>query len=382
MRFLFFVMVAAGGLGFTPGMAAQAPAPMPAPIKKSRVVQIERPNVVQKFVADGPSVEEMFTQALLKLTGQSSPAQAWKSLGISSADTVGIKISTAGGQLLATHRPLLEAILQGLMAAGVSPAKLVVWDKFEEDMIAAGYPPVAGAPKKPSFAAVIPGVGFDPEAFYVNEIVGKLIWGDFQFVGKRPTAQDLFKAAEEVARRKEAEKAGEMPEPDAPTAEDQTSNKSFYTKLVTQVCTKIIHVPVLVDHPNLGLSGCISSLAIGSVDNTRRFNGEGIAGDPAVAEILDKDFMKKKVVLHVLDALVAQYAGGPKFRPQFTQSIGALYLSTDPVAVDSLVLKRMEQWRRDGQVVAMGDLAKHVAGAAEYGLGNSDPNKIDLVILP
>jgi hypothetical protein len=352
MRFLFFVMVAAGGLGFTPGMAAQAPAPMPAPIKKSRVVQIERPNVVQKFVADGPSVEEMFTQALLKLTGQSSPAQAWKSLGISSADTVGIKISTAGGQLLATHRPLLEAILQGLMAAGVSPAKLVVWDKFEEDMIAAGYPPVAGAPKKPSFAAVIPGVGFDPEAFYVNEIVGKLIWGDFQFVGKRPTAQD------------------------------QTSNKSFYTKLVTQVCTKIIHVPVLVDHPNLGLSGCISSLAIGSVDNTRRFNGEGIAGDPAVAEILDKDFMKKKVVLHVLDALVAQYAGGPKFRPQFTQSIGALYLSTDPVAVDSLVLKRMEQWRRDGQVVAMGDLAKHVAGAAEYGLGNSDPNKIDLVILP
>ena len=35
----------------------------------------------------------------------------------------------------------------------------------------------------------------------------------------------------------------------------------------------------------------------------------------------------------------------PRFDPHFTRSIGAIYVSRDPVAIDSLVLKRLEQWR-------------------------------------
>jgi hypothetical protein len=118
------------------------------------------------------------------------------------------------------------------------------------------------------------------------------------------------------------------------------------------------------------------------VDNNRRFQGDPTFGDPAVCEILDKDFMRRKVIVNILDALVAEYAGGPQFDPQFTQSIGAIYVSRDPVAIDSLVLKRMEGWRHRAQIDPLGKTASHIATAALYDLGTNDPRRIQLIRLP
>ncbi len=91
------------------------------------------------------------------------------------------------------------------------------------------------------------------------------------------------------------------------------------------------------------------------------------------------------MVVNILDALVSQYAGGPRFDPQFTRSIGAIYVSRDPVAIDSLVLKRLEQWRtidRQGKIDPIGKTASHVHSAASYNLGTDDPSRIQLLRLP
>jgi hypothetical protein len=152
--------------------------------------------------------------------------------------------------------------------------------------------------------------------------------------------------------------------------------------LVTKICTKIVNVPVLTDNPPIGLNGCLGSLALACVDNNRRFQGDPTYGDPAICEILDKDFIRRKVVVHILDALVAEYAGGPQFDPQFTQSIGALYVSRDPVAIDTLVLKRVEAWRRRNRIDPIGKAASHVASAATYNLGTNDPRRIQLIRVP
>ena len=99
----------------------------------------------------------------------------------------------------------------------------------------------------------------------------------------------------------------------------QTSNKSYFARLVTTICTKIVNVPVLTDNPYVGIDGAMASLALGSVDNNRRLQGDPTYGDPAIAEILSDPYLRRKVVVHILDALVAQYAGGPRFNPQFTR---------------------------------------------------------------
>jgi len=83
-----------------------------------------------------------------------------------------------------------------------------------------------------------------------------------------------------------------------------------------------------------------------------------------------------------MDAMIAQYAGGPRFNPVFTKQIGAVYVSRDPVAVDAIVLQRLERYRTDsmsGRLDPIGRSAAHIHGGADAGLGTDDASRIQLV---
>lgn len=346
--------------------------------ERSRVVSIERPSVVNKFAVDPVQTRAMFVQALQAYTGQKNVGVAWQQLGIKSSDIVGLKINSTLGQVMGTRRALVDAVIETLGSAGVHPQHIIIWDKQNYELENAGWLPQAEG-VFPAVRSVIPQTGFDGQFFYVSEILGKLIWGDFLFRGKQPTKRDLLKAAEKVAKKHSGET--EDTQKNQADVEEQTSNKSYFAKLLTQTCTKIINLPVMSDHLNYGLDGCLSSLALASVDNTRRFADERVGGDPAIAEILDRDLFRKKVVLHVMDGLVAQYAGGPQFVPLYTQSVGLLYLGVDPVAIDTLALARLETWRQETKIVPIQPRAKHIAGAAALGLGQAEPARIELITM-
>jgi len=364
-------------------------APAPAPVSLSPVILAENPDVVQRFAVEDAAVRIMVNSALIKLTSAPNIATAWTRLGITPQDVVGIKITTVGGPLLSTHRPIVEAICNGLEAAGVTPSNIIVWDKNAADMRGAGYTPAAFNDAQVGIASIFPGTGYDPSVIYKNEIIGTLIWGDSEFVRRD---DDLLTTAHDAVKNKPFGDDNTIPglnaSDDSLTGSGsipQNSSKSYYARLVTNICTKIINVPVLCDNSYVGIDGCLASLALGSVDNNRRFQGEPTYGDPAICEILDQPVLRRKVVVHILDALVAQYAGGPRFDPQFTKSIGAIYVSRDPVAIDSLALKRMEEWRatdKTGRIDLIGKTASHVQSAASYHLGTDDPHRIQLVRLP
>jgi len=359
--------------------ASSAPPPLPPSL--SPVILAENPQVVQRFAVDDGMVREMVDSELIKLTSAPDIGTAWKRLGITSSDVVAIKISTQGGPLLCTHRPLVQAICDGLGAAGVPTDHIYLWDKNGGSMQRAGYTPVGPTSDHVGIGAVFPGAGYDLNVAYRNEIIGTLIWGDSEFI-ERGADADLMNAASDVVKAKPyggASLGGEDELDNGTSPIPQTSNLSYYTNLVTRGCTKLINVPVLTDNPNIGIEGCLGSLALACTDNNRRFQGDPTYGDPAICEILDKDFMRRKVVVNILDALVAEYAGGPQFDPQFTQSIGAIYVSRDPVAIDSLVLRRVENWRKRNHIDPLGKTASHVASAALYNLGTNDPRRIQLI---
>lgn len=366
---------------------AKAAAPT-LPEGKSRVVLLQAPEAVHKFAVDANIVRERFTQALLALTGEATTAAAWqRGLGIRSSDVVGIKITTGGGPVMATRRALVDAIIDSLREAGVRPERVIVWDKFADQMTPAGYPPKPATPGQRIVTSVIPGLGFDPKAFYFHEVPGVLIWGDSEFVGKKMNRDELLQAAHAAAAGAPPLDGNTPSTPATPTERlpEQISNRSHFARLLTQRCTKIINVPSLADHATLGLNGCLASLALGSVDNTRRFTEEatersGYAA-AAVAELASNDVFRKKTVLHVLDGLVAQIAGGPAFAPRFCQSIGVVYLSQDPVAVDSLAAKWLARARQAAGVVPPADpfdFEMVPKAAAAKGLGRADVNKIQL----
>ncbi len=329
----------------------------------------------------------MVDQALLKLTSASDLGTAWTRLGITPQDVVGIKITTMGGPLLSTHHAIVQAICDGLQAAGVPPSQIIIWDKDASDMRSAGYAPMPAGESHVAIDSIFPGTGYDPDAIYKNGVLGTLIWGDSEFIRHD---DDILQSAGTAVKNKgyggdnglgispSADTNDPLTDPSTP----QTSDKSHFARLVTTLCTKIINVPVLTDNSYIGINGCLGSLALASVDNNRRFQGDPTYGDPAICEIMSNDFLRRKVVIHILDALVSEYAGGPRFDPQFTKSIGAIYVSRDPVAIDSLVLKRLEAWRavdRQGRIDPIGKTASHVHSAVSYNLGTDDPARIQLL---
>jgi len=325
------------------------------PLSLSPVILVERPGAVQEFTVDPQQVRQMVNHALLTLTSASDIGTAWTRLGITPHDVVGIKITTAGGAALCTHRALIRAICDGLQAAGLPSSQIIIWDKFQDRMTAAGYTLRAATDNQPAVASIVPGNYYDPAVFYKNGIIGNLIWGDYMF--NQSVDSDFFDSSRIVSR-------------------------SYYTKFVTRTCTKLINVPALNYNELFGIDGCLSSLAFGCVDNNRRFQGPPTYGDPAIDEILDQDFIRRKVVVHILDALVAQCAGGPAFNPLFCQSFGALYVGRDPVAIDSLALPRLEKLRREMRVPSVGNTSSYVKSAAVLSLGTTDRRRIQFLRVP
>src|ERR1700734_1887497 len=214
---IFLVMLLAGSAA---GNAQSGAFPQRniAPASLSPVILAERPDAVQDFTADPQQVRQMVNRALLALTSASDIGTAWTRLGIMPKDVVGIKITTAGGQGFCTHHALVRAICDGLQAAGVPSAQIIIWDKFQDKMGPAGYALQAATDSQASIQSIVPGNNYDPAVFYKNGIIGNLIWGDYQF--NQMVDSDFYDSSPIVSR-------------------------SYYSTFVTQTCTKLINVPVL-----------------------------------------------------------------------------------------------------------------------------------------
>ena len=310
---------------------------------KSHVVLVRDPGAMNSFTADATKIRAMVIAGIESLTGENDEAAAWRHFA-SANDIVGIKINTQAGPLQSTRRAVVEAIAQGLRAAGVTATNIYVFDRDPLQMRGAGYLK-KNATDQPQEVSIIDGTGWEPIAYFQNNLAGKLIWGDLLF-GK-DLDQDLGK-------------------------------RSHLPKLVAETITKLINVPVLQDHDACGLAGCLYNLSLGMVDNTRRFETNGQHGDPMVAEICGMAPLREKLVLNIVDGLIAGYAGGLGFKPQYSWNYGALYFSTDPVAIDSLCVDVLDAKRRGAKVPPIRPLASHITTASRLGLGQSDRAKIEL----
>jgi hypothetical protein len=263
---------------------------------------------------------------------------------------VGIKICAAGGELFTTHHDIVNAIVDGLAAAGHPRGSIIVWDRSLGGVKEAGYrPSVDGYQLK----AIAPRDGYDPKAVLSAPLLGKLIWGDLEYFGD----------------------AGKM----LPLSDtENTSNVSHFSKIVSTEVDKVINVPVMSISETNGIAGCIYNMTIPNIDNWRRFAQGSRFGAESLAEIYANPIIAKKVVFNLMDGLIAQYAGGPQPQPNYAIHHATLYVSKDPVALDAIALKYFEQWRVRGGLPAIGPMAAYVDYAGQIGLGNSAPNRIEV----
>lgn len=349
------------------------------PPAKSRVLILENPTLVSRFQIQEAKTSQAFNKLLMAFTGKNNLREAWQTL-VTPKDRIGIKINTAGGKVLHSHEAIFKAVIAGLQEAGIPRENIILWDKSADHMIAADISPTVAIPdQKPQILSVIPDTGFDPGKYLFHEVIGRLIWGDHEFVGKKQIDLAVLSANTKSSGPDDPDTAKNS----SKKTPEQISNRSYFAKIVTSKVDKIINIPVLSDHPGLGIHGALASLALGCIDNSRRFSSTHTSfGDEAIANILTHECLENKVILHILDGLVAQYAGGPSFVANYSLSPGLLMISRDPVAIDSLSLPRLESWRSERDIVPIGENANHLKACEAAGLGTTSKDRMTLITLP
>ena len=149
---------------------AQTPQPAPTP---SVVYSVHDPGSIKDYKTNPRIVREMVNRLVLAATGQSDVGKAWASL-VSPNDKVGIKICAAGGELFTTHHDIVNAIVDGLAAAGHPRGSIIVWDRSLGGIKDAAYrPTVDGYQLK----AIAPRDGYDPKAVLSAPLIGQLDLG-------------------------------------------------------------------------------------------------------------------------------------------------------------------------------------------------------------
>ena len=345
------IAVFSAALFLNASRAADEVSPAPVRPATSTVYVAQSADAVEQFQENAAVTRRMVDRLVMDVTGQGNVAGAWRTL-VSPNDRVGIKVATAGAPYCSSHPGVVEAIVAGLEQAGIPRKKIVVWDRDPEMLRLAGFDGRSGY----AVRAIDPPRGYDREATFIAPVLGKLIWGDLLF--------------REKVRRPDGKRASEA---------DQLSSTSHFASILSREVTKIINVPVLTEEAGCGVAGALYNMTVPNVDNWRRFLQLDASNTESIASLYADEHVAPKVVLHIMDALVTQYAGGPRFQPNYSFAHGTIYASRDPVALDSVGLRKLEEWRRPAKLAPIGDRAEWLKNAEQLGLGHFAPEKIVLI---
>jgi hypothetical protein len=330
--------------------AQEPPSPARTNAPRARVVIVEDPDATYDLQPVPDRIQAMVERGITNLTGKTTVSNAWLSL-VSTNDTVGIKVYSAPGPNSGTRPAVAAAVVQGLIAAGLPPKQIVIWDKRTVDLRLAGF-----FDFEQRYGIRVMGsieAGYDEKTFYEAALLGPMSWTDVEFNQKGPGM----------------------------------GRKSYVSRLVSRQLTKIINLTPMMHHNVAGVYGNLFSLTMASVDNTLRFENNVAELDKAVPEIYalpvfgDK-VAGERVVLSIVDALICQYEGQQQGLLHYSTVLNQLRFSRDPVALDVLSLGEIHHQRELAGTPVVSTNMELFNNASLLEIGVSDTNRIDVTKLP
>jgi uncharacterized protein (DUF362 family) len=332
------------------------PGPFPG-----RVVEVRHPDSVRDGVPNADAVRAMMKRGMAGLTGVDEPVEAWRSM-FEPGDVVGIKVNPVGQPHAISNYATVHAIVEGLESAGVKRRDIVVFDRYRDQFIQAGYE--KNLPDGCRWDAAVDTfeevqldiAEYDPDVFISMDIV-------------HPKGHD---------------------------PKDDRTRRSHMAKIVTRTINKLICIPVLKDHGSGGVTLALKNMSHGLVNNVARSHGSADTNtcNIFIPSIVTHPILRKKAVLQILDGLNAVYHRGPGAMKEYVWEYKALFFATDPVAMDRIGWEIVDAKRvKEGMfpVAETGRKGKdptkteafdyrqpqHIAGAGALGLGVYDKAKID-----
>lgn len=303
-------------------------------------------------------VREMMARGMRELTGEKAVIDAWRRF-ITPDDVVGIKVNCGGHPWVVSSHDIVAETVRNLMAVGVKPNRIYIYERFENQMREVNY-----APYLPEGVNIY-------AAERENRSVDHLNYDPTTYV-----EADFF-------------------------GEDDT--RSTMVKLISQTLTKIINIPNIKDHGATGVTGCLKNIAYGGFSNVARTHFKGVTHTYSfVGTLAAVEPIRSRTVLQIMDGLRGVWHGGPFARTlKYVFFPRQIWFGTDPVAMDRVLIDVIEAerkrhgaisiWNRDPQTLDFNNGRNrdqdpntniiirepgHIEYAAKLGLGVHEIEKI------
>lgn len=337
----------------TSSKAAASPLAMPGPYR-GRVVAVENPASIVSGQYQAEPVRKMMRSGMETLTGRGW-VDAWRQFA-TPGERIGIKVNPVGAPHVISAPEVLREIIAGLNAAGIKNKDIVVYDRYRDQFVKAGFDKwlpegVRTSSATKDYDAIQQRIeGYDPDHYL-----------------DLPLTLPGYDISNLTARR------------------------SYASKFITKEVDKLINLCVLKDHQSAGVTLALKNLSHGHVNNVSRSHGTTSlnACGAFIPAVVSMPVIRNKAVLHVMDGIKGLYHGGPGARPQFVWEHKTLYFATDPVALDhigwevidakrvSVGKKKLVEDTPDKFSTFVHRQPEHVEIAGALGLGEWDRAKID-----
>lgn len=364
-------MRAAAGVAVLPGLGAAAPPDqnltehavktlgIPGPYP-GRVIEVHHLRAVRSEAPNLDVVRIMVGLGIAGLTGIAEPVEAWRSM-FEPGDVVGIKVNPVGHPLAISQHATVHAVVEGLESAGVRPGDIIIFDRYRDQFLRAGYE--ANLPEGCRWGAAVDSydeaqldiADYDPDVFVTLDIAHA-----------RPGVHD---------------------------PRDERIRRSHLARIITRRVNKLIGIPVLKDHGAGGVTLALKNMSHGLVNNVSRSHGthETFTCNVFIPAVVSHPVIRRKAVLQILDGLNAVFQGGPSAQKPYVWPHGSLLFATDPVALDRIGWEIVDDRRVKEGLPRVAETAinsesrhvvgyrqpQHITGAGALGLGVSDRARIE-----
>lgn len=354
--FRYSPMLAGALASYSRATAQTARLGIPGPYP-GRVVAVHHPRSYAGDRYDATAVRAMIDRGMMSLTGAPSAAEAWR-VFFQPGDVVGLKLNPVGQPFVISSPKVVHAIIDGLKMAGVKPKDIVAYDRYKRQFLSAGF--------------------------------DKWLPEGVRWTAATDETHPLQLDMDGYDADQYVEMALVLPQADS---NNPHHRRSYLAKWITKDVNKAVNLCVLKHHQSAGVTIALKNLSHGLVNNVNRSHPTPTLNTCGtfIPAIVQHPIIREKVVLNILDAVLAAYHGGPGRRVErYVWQHKTMYFATDPVALDKVGWKAIDRQRESVGMMPIA-LAKpdadsrylnmqveHIEIAGALGLGMFPDEKIDL----
>ncbi len=310
-------------------MSAAPPAgftPFNAP---GRIVKVSKADCMQEnqLYPKPDAAKAMLEKALTELTGKPDLTTAVMQF-VHKDDIVCVKVNGIARENMGTNKELVLPFIEAMIAGGVKPENITVLEQY---------------------------IGF--------------------LHGTRINAQNVPKGVKTVVHQNAKDNTAMAPMPDRLIP--GTGVRTRFVKPLTDA-TACINFALIKDHSICGYTGALKNMTHGCSINPHDFHVHNAS--PQIALLYAQDVVKSRVRLSIADGFKVMAQGGPLWKsPQHVKVHGAVYASTDPVALDAIGWDIVEKYRKELGLRSLTEDKRepsYIKAAADLGLGIFDRGQI------